>query len=545
MLKKLKSIFLTTLGLTDFEKNSEGESVLNEEHKAKLTNLFGSEAISLFEKEMAKEKSTEESTSAEESSDALVGAIREHLAKQTQQDLKDMQQKLAQAEQDKKELQSTVLKLSKAPEMDPEPETTTNIPKKEGIKNVMKVNLSLPHYQAAQEMLTNGVMPSASNATLDVLDVKKEFGQFLSNHNNLEVVNQLFNGFTSAKYFKTVPATTEYRAIQALITSVVQAFTPKWTPSGSTKFTPLVIPNRRHKINFPIIPAQVLDSYLFHLYDEQLSPDQMPITKYIWQELLLPQILDDIELRMVGKGKYEPVEWSSVTEGDAGTPPEKGMDGLETLLVEQKKLGANSKVNFFEPTPAFDFKTATDEQVLKHVEDFVDYLSPVYRNMKMNIYCSFEFWKRYRRAYKKVWGVNSGQDGDFGSNKVDFSNNVLVPLDCLYGSPILFSTPPSNMVKLRHKNEVPLVINDVQRINYEVRLFGEFWLAVGFAIAEAVFAYVPDNYDPQAVLTSTYGAADKFRDGTSVKTESDIYKDMPVSFDEGSSSGSSSGQGGI
>jgi len=65
-------------------------------------------------------------------------------------------------------------------------------------------------------------------------------------------------------------------------------------------------------------------------------------------------------------------------------------------------------------------------------------------------------------------------------------------------------------VKLRHKNEVPDVINDVQKHDYEVRLYGEFWLGVGFQIAEAVFAYVPANYDPQAGLRPS----NQFPDGT-------------------------------
>jgi len=539
------TIFMTTLKIQAFSKDASGKSVLTEDQRTKLEGLFGKEAVTKFETQLADFKEETADNDAED----LVAAIRDHNAQTVANNLTELQQQLAQANADKETLQATVARLSEEPEQAPKPEGESKLPRKAGVAKVMNVNMALPHYQAASDFLRNGVFTGASTATIDVIDIKNEFGTFLSqDQNNLEIIRQLFQDFTSAKYFRTVPATTKYKAMQALINSVVQQFSPKWTPAGNTKFTPLVIENRRHKINFPIIPAQVLDSYLFYLYDEGLAPDQMPITKYIWDTLVYPQILEDIELRMLGKGKYVEHEWSSISEGDAGTPPEDGMDGVETILVQQKSLGANSRVNFFTPTAPFDFTNATDQEVLDFVEEFVDWISPFYRNKAMNIHCSHEFWKRYRRAYKKVWGTNSGQSGDFGNDKIDFSQQTLVPLDCLYGSPILWSTPAQNQVKLRHKNEVPMVINDVQKINYEVRLFGEFWFAAGFAIAEAVFAYVPSGYDPQAKLTATYGTSTKFRDGTDPRSESDIYEDMPgdadsYPADSSSSTGSSSSSG--
>lgn len=540
MFQKLMTIFMTTLGIQAFSKDADGKSVLTEEQRTKLEGLFGKDAVEKFSTQLANHKPE---GNAEDDAEDLMSAIRAHNANTVATELQTLQQQLAQANKDKETLQATVARLSDEPEQTPKPEGNERIPRKAGVPKVMNVNMSLPHYQLAADYLRNGVMTGASTATIDVIDIKNEFGTFLSqNQQNLEIVRQLFQDFTSAKYFRTVPATTEYRALQALINSVVQQFSPKWTPAGNTKFTPLIIKNRRHKINFPIVPAQVLDSYLMYLYDEGLAPDQMPITKYIWNNLIYPKLLDDIELRMLGKGRYVEHPWNDINEGDAGVPPEDGMDGIETILVDQKALGSSSKVNFFTPSSEFDFETATDQEVLDFVEEFVDWISPFYRNRTMNIHCSHEFWKRYRRAYKKIWGTNSGQDGDFGNNKVDFSNQTLVPLDCLFGSPILWSTPAENQVKLRHKNDVPMVINDVQKINYEVRLFGEFWFAAGFAIAEAVFAYVPDGYDPQAVLTDTYGASTKFRDGSDPRTESDIYEDMPGGG-AGSESGSSAGSG--
>ncbi|WP_312139490.1 hypothetical protein [Sphingobacterium sp.] len=488
---KIKAVFLKAMKVTSLAENK-----LNAEQRETLKEIFGESALEKFEAGLAAEN-------PEEHSKGIFEAMKAVFAPEAQQATTELAAQLQAAIAENKKKDSLIQALMESPEDIPKADTN-EFQGKGGIPKVMSVMRKAGHYAAAFGFLATGTMISAQGKTIDVGSVREEFGTYLSqNGNNLEIVRQLFTGFSSSKYFKTVPAVTEHRAVQAQINSVVQKFTPKWTPKGNTKFTPLVIKNRRHKVNVPIIPAEVLDSYLFHLYDERLSPDQMPITKYIWEQLIYPQILDDIELRMIFKGKY--VE---VTDPNTATDPEDGMDGIETILVEQKALGAASKINFTSETINWD--TATAQQILDFFENFVDDLTPLYKNKKMNIYVSPEVYRKYQRAYKKVWGQNSGQDGDFGTAKIDYSVNTLVSLDGMSGSPIVFSTPAENMVKLRHKNEVPLVINDVQKHDYEVRLYGEFWLGVGFQIAEAVFAYVPASYDPQVSLSPS----SQFPDGT-------------------------------
>ncbi len=124
-------------------------------------------------------------------------------------------------------------------------------------------------------------------------------------------------------------AVTEYKAVQSLsVGRIVQQFKAEWVPKGGTKFKPLIIKNYHHKVNFAIIPAEVGESWLFHLYDEGLSPDQMSITRYIVDNIMLPKITEDIETVMISKAKY--VEDSQKTEDT--------MDGFETILVEDVNI---------------------------------------------------------------------------------------------------------------------------------------------------------------------------------------------------------------
>lgn len=506
--KKLKMQVLTFLGISALADNK-----LTAEQEEKVKGFYGEDVLDKFKAKLENEESEQHTTE-------LFEAMKAVFAEEAQEATNAVAEQLRAAQATIAAQKKTISALMDAPEDLPETDST-EFKGKEGTPKVMNVMRKAAHYAAAFGFLATGSMLSAQGKTIEVGALRDEFGTYLSqNQNNLEIVRQLFNGFTSSKYFKSVPAVTEYRALQSQINSVVQQFTPRWTPKGNTKFTPLTIKNRRHKINVPIIPAEVLDSYLFYLYDESLSPDQMPITKYIWEQLIYPQILDDIELRMIFKGKYE-----EVAASDMPTDPEQGMDGIETILVDQKALGSSSKINFSSQT--INWASATDQEVLTFFETFVDNLKPLYRNKRMNIYVAPEIYRRYQRAYKKIWGTNSGQSGDFGTVQIDYSQNTLVALDGMTGSPIVFSTPAENMVKLRHKNEVPFVINDVQKHDYEVRLYGEFWLGVGFLIAEAVFAYVPNGYDPQASLSPS----NQFPDGTTPEDGDD----------EGSASGSAGG----
>lgn len=513
--KKLMSICLGMLGITAFTKNDAGAFAMSDDERSKISAAFGPEFTALFEKnlsthvEEAAGASASEQEGADDLSTQMMEAVRNHNATQLAAGLKDLQNQLAAEKERNTTLQSTIAVLSASPEQLPAAEGAATTPRKEGKKSVMKINLNHKHYAGVPEFLNTGVQGAVTTKTIDAGELLTEFGTFLSqNQQNLALIRELVNGFTSSEHFTSVPAVTEYRAVRAFITSVVQQFTNKWSAAGKTKFTPIIVKNRRHKINFPIVPSEVLDSYMFHLYDEGLAPDQMPITKYIINVMLFPQILEDIELRMVFKGKFVEKDFDS----DEAGIPEDSMDGLETILVEAKTTG-DKGINFYEGKAGFAWETATAKEIIDHVNGFVDFLSPLYKTKAMNIGISHENLRRYERAYKEVWGQNSGQSGDFGTRKIDYSLNVLVAYDGMYSSPIMFSTPKQNMVKLRHKNEAPNVINDVQKHDYEVRLYGEFWLGVGFPIGEAVFAYVPEGYDPKAEISKNWGAATDYREG--------------------------------
>jgi hypothetical protein len=517
-MKKWMSLFLGTLGTKALDKK-DGKPFLTEDQKKTLQASFGESVVSDFEAYLAQG----DGSAPEASDDEIVTKLIAGITGQQAAAHAAMQAKINDLAKRNGGLEALVNALKDRDEEEPILEVDKSIRRKAGVEPVMRVDMRKGHYAKVGEFLKTGVNSAAYNATtIEVTDLREEFGTYLNNQRNLDIIREILVGFETSKHMTTVLAVTEWRAIRAHITSVVQQFTPKWTPLGKGKFTPITIKNRRQKINVPIIPAEVLDSYLFHLYDEGLAPDQMPITKYITETLVKPQILQDIELRMVAKGKYVEKDWNTVNTGDPGTAPEDAVDGFETILVDSKALVGTASargINYFNRT--INWKNATDQQVIDFVNEFVDWINPQYQTQAMPVFCSLDVYKRYKRAYKKIWGANDGGNSQFGQDVIDYSQNVLTVLPSMYKSPIIFSTPKANFIKLRHKNEVPNIINDVQKHDYEVKLFGEFWFGVGFAIGEAVFAYVPAGYNPKAQITANWGDYDEYQ--SYEMTGSDTY----------------------
>lgn len=474
---KMGKLIARLLGKEELAVDDNGKPVLSQDEKTKILNLYGDDFLKKFE-EMSFASADAEST--HDLFDAAVAHAQEVVR----------QEKDAVIAQ----LRQTITQLTDEPENAP---AATAVSSTASTRPLFHANMTLGHNKAAADYLSNGVL--AESTTIDVADLKQELGAYSSQGNNLDMLNEVYQSFTTSKELEWKRAVTEYKAVSAKsLSNVVQQFKKEWNAKGGGKFTLLTVKNYRHKVDFPIDPVDVGESWLFHLYDEGKTPDQMPITRYIVSHILMPQIGEDLELVMTGKAKY--VEGSDETSAT--------MNGIETQLVDALGTGTTG-IQFFKG--ATNLLEADDDTVLSVIDDFVASVAPLYRNKQMPVYLSADLYLKYKRAYKKKWGVGSGTENtQFGSDRVDFSNFYLKVLDCLTGSPIFFSTPRGNFVGLKHKNP-PQFITDIQRHDREVRFYLEFWYGVGFLIGEAVFAYVPAGYDPSTVTVSArQGAAGKW-----------------------------------
>lgn len=235
---------------------------------------------------------------------------------------------------------------------------------------------------------------------------------------------------------------------------------------------------------------------------------EMPITRYIIENHILPKVLDDITLSMIAKGKF--VDAGNVSDGDEGKAAKNSMDGFETILVEGKK-DAKCKINFYKN--AKNPMTLGDQEVLDYINGFVDAISGMFANV-VTVFCSEQLLTKYKRADFAINGKYTGVETD---GVIRFTNFHLVPLRSMYNSQIIFATPQENFVELVDYSKAESCITKIEESNYDVKVFGEYSLSTGFKIAEAVFASVPDGYDPSSTIASGEAElGDKWVNGSAV-----------------------------
>jgi hypothetical protein len=297
--------------------------------------------------------------------------------------------------------------------------------------------------------------------------------------NEKDILKVLTQATESMAFMTTVKQNDDFRAAQATVAALVQGFQKGWTPKGTPTFTPLTIAHKRHKFDVEIYPDEIYGSWLGFLADESQTREQWPITKYILYKLLLDQVAQDRELTLIGKGSYaDPVDGTAQATG-------LSMNGFLTILKAQHALGGSSKMNFAQKCVSI-----TSSNVIDQVEKFVDTISGPYQAIPMNVFCSPENLRFYSRKRRDLYGVNQDYT-KFGNATIDGTNKTLVALPSMIGSDILFATPKSNFIRLLKMNDgasKPFI----ETSKRQVFLFADWYENVGFAIAEAVFAFVPD-----------------------------------------------------
>ena len=395
-----------------------------------------------------------------------------------------------------KALQKDIVTLS----AEPEPAPAVKNPPLSEAKKTYAVNMAASHNRAVAAALNSPNplnLAAMEDASIDIADLNQEFSMVMPPKVKLNILTKrIYNGFPDAQHMTRVQSNTDYIASAAIMSEVSQQFTPKWTPKGSAKFTPIRIPYRRHKINVLIQPAEIIKSWLLFLYEQGKTMADQPITRYITENHILPKVLDDITLSMIAKGKY--VDHSSgVSDGDAGPAAKDSMDGFETILVEGKAT-SGCKINFYKN--ASDPMQMSDAQLLAYVDGFVDSISGLFAHV-VTVHCSEQLLTKYKRADFAINGKYTGVEND---GSIRFTNFHLVPLKSMYNSPILFATPKENFVELVDYSKAENCIVKVEEQNYDLKVFGEYSLSVGFKIAEAVYAAVPDGYTPvEAIVSDT------------------------------------------
>ena len=457
---------MSFLGISAFAKDADGRSVLSAGDQQKLTEKWGQKFTDAFVKDLA-----ELETDGITAENAVKG-----VAAEFELQAKKDAETIAQLRNEVKALIGENAKLAKLPGEGGE---TVNDTTNGKMKKEFKPDMSLMHNKAYIAAATGDVW--TVDTTVDTNELKTEFGKYVSS-DKLSIFQKLVGPISCTGYMSTIITDKfEVRASQAAIDSVLQTFTPKFTPKGKSNFTPMTIKQYPMKINVEIYPSDIINDVLGYLYDESLEPKDMPIVRYIVEQLIKPKLDEDRELALC-KGRYKDPQQS----GSTYTPnkAEETCDGFVTQLCDLKKNSDTEVTWLLNGTASL----GEGEQLLKQIDQAVDSVSPLYKNKTMFIHADPDLVVKYSRAYRDKYPTTKNEDGE--KVKVDFSRFTFGAVEGMRGTGAFFITPKENFKHVMSRNPQNISLR-MTTDDYAAKILGEWREGVGFWIKEAIFAYLP------------------------------------------------------
>lgn len=317
---------------------------------------------------------------------------------------------------------------------------------------------------------------------MDLTQVKAELGAFFRKDERAVMAVVYGKDVELNAFAKSVTRVKgRYPALHGAVGHVVQGFAASWNEIGSVVFRVNELVAYHQKVNFPIIPHEVEGSWLALMVEEGKTLKDMPISQFIWKNLLVPKVLDDVN-DLSGNGVYN--AGALATYGNS-------MNGIKKILID-------GVANTNNPMIRIPLTALTASNIVDQVTIFEKKIPSSLKKHIKTIFMSETNAENYRLDYEDTFGANTnyvegkGMKSRLGARKI-------VGLSCLNGSDVIFATIEGNLLKLIDLNDAPTV-TDVQTLDYKVKIFMEWWLGYGFYVNQLVLV---SNY-----ADAVYGLGD-------------------------------------
>jgi hypothetical protein len=312
--------------------------------------------------------------------------------------------------------------------------------------------------------------------SIDIEDVKKELGQYVSNNKEIVSAGVYSTEITLNKYCKTITAVKGgYPAFHKIMGHVVQGFKAEWQKLGEASFKHKILQNFRQKVNFEIVPDDVLHTWLAELYIEGKTPEEHPISKHIIDDLM-GKVIDDIE-DLSQSGEYDALN-SSGTYGNS-------IDGIE----QQRQ---NALADIKHPAFRIPLNAITPANILDEFKSFEKQLPKKMRKKVKYLFVSDSIALEYADQYELLYGknVNYTEDGTIKTPRLKFEIVGLpnVPDD------FFVATVVDNLARLIDIFDKPGVTS-IQIQDYVLKIFMDWHLGYDFIINELTYIGVFDGSD--------------------------------------------------
>lgn len=266
---------------------------------------------------------------------------------------------------------------------------------------------------------------------------------------------------------------TIFRLANATFRTLVQPFQKTFTQKGGVEIVPNEIRQYRFKIDDEFMPDELYATWLGFLTQKSVDRKDWPFVKWLIEVYYARQIDQDMELNEYYKGIYAaPVAGTAGTDGTGMNGLQKQIQaGVDALKINSVNLGALDKTTIFD-----------------QVESFTDSIAEVYQGIKMNVFMSRYWYKKYMQDKRAQGFYQRTSDKDI-DGKIDFTPLDVKPLACMVGTDDIFCTPVENFI---HISPATLTKNQfkLEEAKRSVAVMADWSEGLGFGINEAVWTNI-------------------------------------------------------
>ena len=306
---------------------------------------------------------------------------------------------------------------------------------------------------------------------MQIEDVKKELNEYVGK--NPDVVAKAFYNEEVAinKHCKTITAVKgKFPSFYSVIGHVIQPFAPAWNEIGEASFKHKMMQSHKMKVNFPVIAAEVLNTWLADLYTQGKTAEEHPISKHIIDDLLA-KVIDDVDVLSQN---------GNVSSADTFL---KSCNGIARNIA----LGLTNTAH---PVFKIPLTAITSANIIDQIKKFEKALPKNTRKKVKKLFMSTNLSMEYQDQYEQLYGTKvTFTDGD--SFKTPLSKMEIVPLDHIADT-IMFATVEGNLARLIDVFDKPQ-ITDIQKQDYKLKIFMEGDLGYDFLINELAYVAVFDG----------------------------------------------------
>lgn len=314
-------------------------------------------------------------------------------------------------------------------------------------------------------------MPSTITST----DVVTDFGSYYLNHGQSEqdihdrlrenLENELAD-FTIVESDDTI-----LRSANVQYAEVLQAFQQTFTPKGGVTFTPKAIPLFNVKIDQLFYPDALKNQWLAFLTSENLDRTTWPFVRWFIERYVMGQISHDIVKNLYGAAYAAP---TSGTAGNASA----AFDGIKKIINAAITAGDITPITTGAPN-------ATPATWCGQIEAFIKGIPELYWETPMSIQMSRALAMRYREGRRVKYNSNYAQISDAMAVQ-DFEQIMVHGRGSMSGVTKIWATPRANAI-MAFKGGSNRNIVEVEKVDRQVKVYTDFWLAIGFIDDGLVF----------------------------------------------------------